>query len=202
MLTRRLVLIGLAFECLLFLTFFVLKDDLGEVFRYAARYSGRFSFLLYLLAFYWFIQEHTHKITLIKTKKWVTVFSIMHIIHFGFLAASVGLNHLPIVPVKLMGGFLAYVGILCYPFFIGKIRKTAHHLIYFYYVGFVMAMTFLSRIRREFVGADPEVFHFIGLSLVLVSFGLAVVRLYRLKSIWLLFPFSGSKNTLNPFFIR
>ena len=52
MLTRRLVLIGLAFECLLFLTFFVLKDDLGEVFRYAARYSGRFSFLLYLLAFY------------------------------------------------------------------------------------------------------------------------------------------------------
>ena len=107
----------------------------------------------------------------------------MHIIHISFLAASVGLSDLPIVPVKLIGGFLAYVGILCYPFFIGKIRRIAFHLIYFYYVGFVMAMTFLAHIRGKFVGADPEVFHFIGLSLVLVSFGLAGVRLYRLKSI-------------------
>ena len=156
---------------------------MGEVFRYAPHYSDRISFLLYLLAFYWFIQEHTHKITLIRIKKWVTVFSIMHIIHFGFLAASVGLNNLPIVPVKLMGGFLAYGGILCYPFFIWKIWKTASLLISFYYIGFVMAMTFLARIRGEFVGADPEVFHFIGFGIVLVSFGMAGIRLYRIRSL-------------------
>ncbi|MEZ7855054.1 MAG: hypothetical protein QMB12_08125 [Cyclobacteriaceae bacterium] len=119
---------------------------------------------------------------LIRTKKWVPVFSIMHVIHFGFLAASVGLNDLPIVP-KLIGGFLAYVGILCYPFFIGKIRRIAFHLIYFYYVGFVMAMTFLAHIRGEFVGADPEVFHFIGFGIVLVSFGMAGIRLYRIRSL-------------------
>ena len=60
---------------------------------------------------------------LIRTKKWVPVFSVMHVIHIGFLAASVGLSDLPIVPVKLIGGFLAYVGILCYPFFIGNLRR-------------------------------------------------------------------------------
>jgi hypothetical protein len=106
----------------------------------------------------------------------------MHVIHFGFLAASVGLNDLPIVP-KLIGGFLAYVGILCYPFFIGKIRRIAFHLIYFYYVGFVMAMTFLAHIRGEFVGADPEGFRFIGFGIVLVSFGMAGIRLYRIRSL-------------------
>ena len=106
----------------------------------------------------------------------------MQTIHFGFLAASVRLNNLPIVPVKLMGGFLAYGGILCYPFFIWKIWKTASLLISFYYIGFVMAITFLARIRGKFIGADPEVFHLISLSLVLVSFGLAGVQLYRLSS--------------------
>jgi hypothetical protein len=107
---RLLILIGIVFESVLFFTFFLLKDELGEVFRYAARYSGRFSFVLYLLAFYWFILEHTLNLPLIRTKKWVSVFSIMHVIHFGFLAASVGLNDLPIVPIKLIGGFMAYVG--------------------------------------------------------------------------------------------
>jgi hypothetical protein len=105
----------------------------------------------------------------------------MHLIHFGFLAASVELNDLPIVPIKVIGGFLAYVGILCYPFFIGNIRKIASHLMYFYYVGFVMAMTFLARIRGEFVGANPEVFHFIGLGIVLISFGMAWIRLYQIR---------------------
>ena len=72
------------------------------------------------------------------------VFSSMHVIHFGFLAASVGLSDLPIVPVKLIGGFLAYVGILCYPFFIGILRNIAFRLMYFFYVGFVMAMPFMA----------------------------------------------------------
>ena len=52
---------------------------------------------------------------------------------------------------------------------------------YFYYVGFVMAMTFLARIRGEFLGADPEVFHFIGLGIVLISFGMAGIRLYQIR---------------------
>jgi len=109
------------------------------------------------------------------------VFSSMHVIHFGFLAASVKLNDLPIVPIKVIGGFLAYVGLLCYPFFIGNIRKITFPLMYFYYVGFVMAMTFLAHIRGEFLGANPEVFHFIGLGIVLISFGMAGIRLYQIR---------------------
>ena len=106
----------------------------------------------------------------------------MHIIHFGFLAPSIRINDLPIVPIKVIGGFLAYVGILCYVFFIGRIRKIVFHLMYFYYVDFVIAMTFLARIRGEFVSADPEVFRFIGLDIVLISFGIAGIRLYQIRS--------------------
>ena len=178
---RLLILIGIIFESVLFFTFFLLKDDLGEVFRYAARYSGRFSFVLYLLAFYWFIKEHTLNLPLIRTKKWVTVFSIMHLIHFGFLAASVELNDLPIVSIKVIGRFLAYIGILCYPFY----RKHPRNAI----PSDVLLLCwfrdghdpFLARIRGEFVGANPEVVQFIGLGIVLIYFGMAWIRLYQIR---------------------
>ena len=45
-----------------------------------------------------------------------------------------------------------------------------------------MAMPFLARIRGEFVCADPKVFHFIGLGIVLISFGMAGIRLYQIRS--------------------
>ena len=79
-------------------------------------------------------------------------------------------------------GFLAYFGILGYPFFIGTIRKIVFHLMSFYYVGFVMIMTFLAGICGEFVGPDPEVFHFIGLGIVLISFEMGGIQLYQIRS--------------------
>jgi hypothetical protein len=35
-----------------------------------------------------------------------------------------------------------------------KVKRFGIHLIYFYYMGFVMAVTFLARIREEFEGAS------------------------------------------------
>jgi hypothetical protein len=33
-----------------------------------------------------------------------------------------------------------------------------------------MAMTYLARIKGEFVGANPEAFHFIGFSIIIILF--------------------------------
>lgn len=139
------------------------QDSWADIFRYAARYSGRFSFGIYLLCFYWFLKEFKPSHPFIQTQKWTYFFAVMHLIHFGFLALSVYLNSLPIVLVKLTGGFLAYLAIIFYPFFIGKIKWKAVHFVYFYYVGFVMAVTFLARIRGDFEGADSSIFHYLGL---------------------------------------
>lgn len=160
---KKVLFFGLVIQCFIMVISWMSQDSWADIFRYAARYSGRFSFGIYLLCFYWFLKEFKPSHPFIQTQKWTYFFAVMHLIHFGFLALSVYLNSLPIVLVKLTGGFLAYLAIIFYPFFIGKIKWKAVHFVYFYYVGFVMAVTFLARIRGDFEGADSSIFHYLGL---------------------------------------
>ena len=107
---------------LIFLIFFLSIDDISETFRYSARYSGRLSLIVYLYCFYVFSKEFEgNKYN--KTKKVVLLFSVLHLIHFIYLAFSVWLNELPIIPYKLLGGFIAYVLIIIYPLLIDKIKE-------------------------------------------------------------------------------
>lgn len=176
---RIMLFVGILIELGIVLVVYYTQDQWGDIFRYAARYSGRLSFAIYLLCFFNFLEEFKESSLLMKTKKSTYVFALMHLIHFGFLAMSVYLNDLPIVPIKLTGGFLAYQAIIFYPFFIEKIKRNGFHFIYFYYVGFVMAMTFLARIRGDFEGADPSIFHYIGLITIGILFVYAFWHLKR-----------------------
>ena len=69
---------------------------------------------------------------------------------------------------------MLFRSIIIYPFIIEKIKKHIYHLIYFYYVGIVMLMTYVARIKGDFEGAEPEIFHkiaFVFLILVFLKFG-------------------------------
>ena len=162
--------LGVIIELLIFCYFFITKFDLGNVFRYAARYSGRLSLIVYVYCFYLFTKAFIKNIELKDTKNAVNIFCVLHLIHFIFLALSVKLNNLPIIPVKITGGFLAYLIIIAYPLVIDKIIKPIYHFIYFYYVGIVFAMTYVARIKGDFVGAEPEFFHFLGLGSLIFTF--------------------------------
>jgi hypothetical protein len=75
---------------------------------------------------------------------------------------------------------LAYLMILLYPLFFERIKhKKAIHAIYFLYVGFVMAMTYIARMNGNFEGAAPERFHKVGLAVVLASMAFFIYRLMR-----------------------
>ena len=171
---RQLLFTGIFLETIIFFIFFYYKQDLGDVFRYSARYSGRLSLIIYLYCFYKFYRAFLNSDNLKRVKDLVFIFGVLHVIHFGFLALSVYLNNLPIIPVKITGGALAYLMIIIYPFIIEKIKKHIYHLIYFYYVGIVMLMTYVARIKGDFEGAEPEIFHkiaFVFLILVFLKFG-------------------------------
>ena len=116
------------------LIFYYNKEDIGDLFRYSARYSGRFSLMIYLYCFYLFKNAFLINQNLNRVKDLVFIFGVLHLIHFGFLALSVYLNDLPIIPVKVTGGAVAYLMIIIYPFLINKIKNPIYHLIYFYYV--------------------------------------------------------------------
>ena len=175
---KKIISLGVFAELLIFLIFFLSINDISETFRYSARYSGRLSLIVYLYCFYVFSKEFEgNKYN--KTKKVVLLFSVLHLIHFIYLAFSVWLNELPIIPYKLLGGFIAYVLIIIYPLLIDKIKKTIYHIIYFYYVGIVMAVTYYARIKGEFIGAPTELFHYFGFSIVILIFILFGYKIYK-----------------------
>ena len=175
---KKIIFYSIFVELLIFLIFFLSFDDISETFRYSARYSGRLSLIVYLYCFYVFSREFEgNKYN--KTKKVVLLFSVLHLIHFIYLAFSVWLNELPIIPYKLLGGFIAYVLIIIYPWLIDKLKKTIYHIVYFYYVGIVMAVTYLARIKGEFVGAPTELFHYFGFSIVILIFILFGYKMFK-----------------------
>ena len=175
---KKIISFGVFVELLIFLIFFLSVDDISETFRYSARYSGRLSLIVYLYCFYVFSREFERN-KYNKTKKVVLLFSVLHLIHFIYLAFSVWLNELPIIPYKLLGGFIAYVLIIIYPWLIDKLKKTIYHIVYFYYVGIVMAVTYLARIKGEFVGAPTELFHYFGFSIVILIFILFGYKMFK-----------------------
>ncbi|MEK9603372.1 MAG: hypothetical protein VW127_03000 [Flavobacteriaceae bacterium] len=180
-LVQRGYTLSVILEVMLLLFFYVIEGDIGEVFRLAARYSGRLSLGIYLLCFYLFVEVQQKDEPSTNIKKALGVFAVMHLIHFIYLSVSLHINQVPIVPTRLAGGFIAYLMIVLYPFLIEKITRKVYHLIYFYYVGFVMMMTYISRVRGQFEGASPEIFHYVALIVLLTAFLFFGIRLSSKK---------------------
>ncbi len=179
---RNLLLLGIIAEMLIFLSCYLMHPDLGEAFRHAARYSGRLSALVFIGTFYVFASSHPKPI---KENPWLvnllSLFAVLHLIHFGFLATNVYLNDIPLVPVKLTGGALAYLMIVAAPFILSRL-KLAFQLTYFYYVSIVMIITYVARIKGDFEGAEPFCFHYLAMGILIIgclAFGAMIYRSSR-----------------------
>lgn len=181
---RHLLAFGVLLEVLLFGFAWVHHESFEEVFRHAARWSGRLSLVVYLLAFHVFATSFRRK-AMGLAQRMIILFCVLHFIHLGFVGLNIRLNHIPLVPYKLAGGALAYAMILVYPFLVDRVKeKVATHLIYFYYVGTVMAITIVARIRGDFEGAQPSLFHYFGLGAIITAFighGRMVLRRNRIQ---------------------
>jgi len=181
----KLIALGIVVEIALFVISYMMQPSLEETFRHAARYSGRLSFGIFLVTFYKFAFGYPKALkNNITLRNCLTLFAINHIIHFGFLATNIYLNDIPIVPIKLLGGFLAYLMIVIAPFVLHKL-KLALQLVYFYYVCVVMIVTYVARAKGDFEGVTPFWFHFFALG-VLISCSLFFA--------WKLYSASTEKN--------
>lgn len=173
--SKNYMRLGILLELLIFGSACLLTLDWGESFRLAARYSGRLSLMVFLLPFGFYLQNPTHNKDIFALFAGLRVFAVLHAIHFGFLAANVVTNAIALVPVKLTGGALAYLMILILPFFQHKVQKQSWILdLYFFYVGVVMSVTYLSRIKGDFEGSQPSAVHYLALG-ILVFFLLIFV---------------------------
>ena len=161
--------IGLFLELIIISFCYVQFDELTEVIRHAARYSGRLSAVIFLGAFFLYVRAPNElSVPQSNVRLGLGLFAFLHLIHFGLLAANVSMNEVPLIPVKVAGGALAYMMIILAPFYLHKL-SLKFHLIYFYYVTLVMCLTYVARLKGEFEGAEPSLFHYIALSLMLLA---------------------------------
>ncbi|HMJ71238.1 MAG TPA: hypothetical protein VK508_20220 [Cyclobacteriaceae bacterium] len=118
------------------------------------RYSGRASLGIFSVIFLF----HNHPVVNLKrvlSDKFFLVFAIAHGIHLWELLSYLYFSGTPIVPVRVAGGFVAYVMIFVMPWIQKKHddqkvtdkRFKQIALIYLYYVWFIFFMTYLPRVR-------------------------------------------------------
>ena len=165
---KILVTLGIIAELIIFLVSAFLHPEIEETFRYAARYSGRLSLIVFLVSFY--LYTFSYPKSLDKNKQlqiFIKLFATLHVIHFCFLVTNVYLNSIELIPVKVFGGVLAYLMIVIAPFRL-HLASFTQQLIYFYYVSLVMILTYVARIKGDFEGAEPFWFHYLSLG-VLIS---------------------------------
>jgi len=180
---NKLVVFGVLAEVIIFLIPYLSNSTIETTFRHAARYSGRLSFIVFLYTFYLYASSRPKSVREnLPLKNFISLFAVLHVIHFGFLALSVYLNDIQLEVPKVIGGSLAYFMIVAAPFFLDKL-KTNLQLIYFYYVSLVMSLTFVARLKGDFPGANPYWFHYFGLATMVICcviFGI-LIRKSRLK---------------------
>jgi hypothetical protein len=183
---QKLLLVGILAEIIIFLISYYIDASLENTFRYAARYSGRLSAVTFIAVFYLFASSFPSPVLKNKPlRNGLLLFAVLHLIHFGFLATNVYLNEIPLIPVKLAGGALAYLMIVAAPFFLHKL-KPKFQFIYFYYVSFVMIMTYVARVKGDFQGAQPYWLHYAMIAIFVICcvlFGMWMVKKSRKESI-------------------
>lgn len=97
----------------------------------------------------------------------VTLFAWIHAIHLGFVWLNVSQNAVEMVTTKLIGGALAYAMVLAHPFVVERVAPDRiYHRVHYGYVGFVMGVTFLARLRGDFDGAENSWFQYTGLGVL------------------------------------
>lgn len=165
---QKLIILGVLAELAIFLISYLLDSSMEVTFRYAARYSGRLSAVTFLIIFYIYATSYPASVEKNhRLRNGLILFGLLHLIHFGFLATNVYLNEITLVPAKLAGGALAYLMIVAAPFGLHKL-KARLQLIYFYYVSFVMIMTYIARVKGDFEGAQPYWIHYVMLTVLII----------------------------------
>lgn len=151
-----------------------------ESLQAVTRFSGRASLLIFSLIF--LFQNHKQlNVKTILSEKYFLIFAIAHGIHLVELLSFVYLSGNPLIPIRLAGGFLAYVLIFIMPyaqslFDRNKISLKAFSsltLIYLYYVWFIFFMSYLPRVRGTLTNVGGSYSEFVVL-LAWVSFMLGI----------------------------
>jgi hypothetical protein len=177
---KNLVLLGIGIEALVALFAWMTTATTVDFFQTSARISGRVSLVVFTLLFLYTSNRNRNLAT---ENAWFVGFAVVHLIHFGFLATYIYLSGVALIPIRLVGGIIAYLLTVIYPFMVlrnlgdGKLRSRVREM-HLYFVWFVMFMTYLSRVKAEqsWVGGDMSHYQFLLGFVVMLLIGQVILR--------------------------
>jgi hypothetical protein len=149
------------------------------------RYSGRLSLALFSIIFI-LLPQNEHRLHEVLSSKPFLVFAIAHGIHLVELLAFVSQSGNELIPIRLAGGFLAYVMIFAMPviqqnYVQSKIEFKNYQLlltIYLYYVWFIFFMSYLPRVQGKLPNVGGNYWEFVVLlSWVCMMMGMKLAAL-------------------------
>jgi hypothetical protein len=146
----------------------------------ATRFSGRLSLFIFSFIFLLHPQQK-QKLINIMSDKFLLAFALAHGIHLIELLSYAYLSQIPLVPVRVAGGFIAYVLIFIMPWIYERNQlseKNSKMLMLFYqfYIWFVIFMTYVVRLKGDFPNAGGTHTEYVVLFAVVCV--LLVVKLY------------------------
>ena len=173
---------------LLIVVFAIYDYGLGNPgFQAVARFSGRFSLIIFSIIFL-FNEKAKNSILLGKPYH---IFALAHFIHLIELSFYVYKAEVSLVPVRLIGGFIAYVYLLIMPFLFelvesGKLSARKFVItekIFQYYIWFIFFMVYLSRVRGTLPNIGGSYWdHVVLLGWVSLMMGMKITRLIIFRS--------------------
>lgn len=150
------------------------------------RFSGRLSLAIFSVLFI-FLPLNREKLTSYFSTQPFHIFAIAHGIHLAELLTYIYLSKVDLIPIRLAGGFLAYLFIFAMPviqyyFELGKIAQKKYSIaenVYLYYVWFIFFMSYLPRVQGKLPNAGGSYWEFVVLlSWVCMLLGMKLTSLF------------------------
>jgi hypothetical protein len=151
-----------------------------ETLQAVTRFSGRVSLAIFSLIFLFHNHRHIH-VKSILSEKYYSIFAIAHGIHLIQLLSFVYFSGNELIPIRLAGGFFAYLLIFVMPYAqlqfdtnrLSPKKYATLTLIYLYYVWFIFFMSYLPRVRGTLTNVGGSYSEFVVL-LAWVSFMMGI----------------------------
>lgn len=165
--TRAILLILLAEAIVALLAVYGYGYTL-EGLQATTRYSGRFSLLVFSIIFMLMPgQEQVLRQTLSPNP--YLIFAVAHGIHLLELLSYIYLSGTPLIPLRLAGGFVAYLFIFVMPLLHNRFLQSRLTIatytvvinVYLYYVWFIFFMSYLPRVQGKLPHAGGKYWEFV-----------------------------------------
>ena len=152
---RRIIGLFVLLELIIIAASIIMEGFSIAALQTTSRFSGRLSLFLFSLIF--LLHNKPAILHNWLSEKFYLLFAIVHGIHLVELLAYVTVAQVRLIPIRLAGGFAAYVFIFLMPFLSGYARSGKITLkrfftveaIFLYFIWLVFFLTYLPRVQGK-----------------------------------------------------